>query len=351
MSPNSPFKIWDDATASMESLTPVAFQQCAPKRYATPHGYLNPRLYATSVLGCLMSVRQDMSKLGTQKLTDMICGAGFLISRKLIGHQVPTYFVQEEFARAVAATELPVPFRFDQIHWPMPAMLFCLPVELSRQLFGYYVPFIAMSQAEAGPHFSPTDNEIVTRNNPSITLEESRFLVHFPVLVRNDLPSDYAGAWPLDGNLSDYLGLHTFVDYTPDSVKEMILESKPEKILTPEEDAEISARVNSFAIQLLMAITARPSFVETGGLARPQKIKHGKIEKDALWHPNMVGQHYRTKRSERATQETVGHSKRMHWRRGHYRNQIYGAHDIPVDQRPHKIIWIEPVLCGAGEEE
>lgn len=37
-------------------------------------------------------------------------------------------------------------------------------------------------------------------------------------------------------------------------------------------------------------------------------------------------------------------SPRLHWRRGHFRNQAYG-----VKHSERKVIWIEPTLIGADE--
>lgn len=87
---------------------------------------------------------------------------------------------------------------------------------------------------------------------------------------------------------------------------------------------------------LLFAMAARPEYVESG-----RRFGVHKKSKSELWTPNIIGRKYATKRDPNA--ETGTHaSPRMHWRRGHFRQQAFG-----IGRTEHKIIWIEPMLVNA----
>jgi hypothetical protein len=86
----------------------------------------------------------------------------------------------------------------------------------------------------------------------------------------------------------------------------------------------------------LFAMAARPEYVESG-----KRIGNMKKSKSELWTPNIIGRKYATKYDPNA--ETGTHaSPRMHWRRGHFRQQACG-----IGRLEHKIIWIEPMLVNA----
>lgn len=86
----------------------------------------------------------------------------------------------------------------------------------------------------------------------------------------------------------------------------------------------------------LFAMAARPEYIETG-----HRIGTHKKSKSELWTPNIIGRKYATKTDPNA--ETGTHaSPRMHWRRGHFRQQAFG-----VGRAEHKILWIEPMLINA----
>ena len=44
-----------------------------------------------------------------------------------MGYQTPTFFVAPELLAAALRTELPVHFRFENLHWPFPSLVLMLP--------------------------------------------------------------------------------------------------------------------------------------------------------------------------------------------------------------------------------
>lgn len=85
----------------------------------------------------------------------------------------------------------------------------------------------------------------------------------------------------------------------------------------------------------IFAMSARPEYVESG-----ERLGTKKGTQSELWSPNVIGRKYAIKSHTFA--KASGGSVRLHWRRGHFRQQAYG---IGLTQR--RIIWIEPMMVGA----
>lgn len=84
----------------------------------------------------------------------------------------------------------------------------------------------------------------------------------------------------------------------------------------------------------IYAMSARPEYVEGGERSGVHKKSQSEI-----WTPNVVGRKYAVK-SHTFSHERTG-SVRLHWRRGHFRQQAYG-----IGRLQHKVIWIEPMMVG-----
>ncbi|HYE75794.1 MAG TPA: hypothetical protein VEF04_20795, partial [Blastocatellia bacterium] len=96
--------------------------------------------------------------------------------------------------------------------------------------------------------------------------------------------------------------------------------------------------LGQLTLGLLLAFEARPEYYTPG--SRQKAARHSKRE---IWTPNILGSGYRIKGASEQKGGTHA-SPRLHWRRGHYRIQRFGAGLTET-----KRIWIEPVLVGAGE--
>ena len=116
-----------------------------------------------------------------------------------------------------------------------------------------------------------------------------------------------------------------------------------------ETDSEFIERLGVVVFGTILAMDARPQLIERGKLLK----RAGKGDKvREFWSPNIIGARYKLKREvprivdgkfAYAQREGGTHaSPRMHWRRGHYRNQPYGP-----GLKEHKQIWIEPCVIGA----
>jgi len=91
-----------------------------------------------------------------------------------------------------------------------------------------------------------------------------------------------------------------------------------------------------------MALTVKPQLNSPMSLVKvvPAKLDRPRRE---YWSPNIVGKFYTP--PKHAPQGTHA-SPRMHWRRGHFRHQPFGP-----GRQERKVIWLEPMLVSAGDDE
>lgn len=125
-----------------------------------------------------------------------------------------------------------------------------------------------------------------------------------------------------------------------------------------EKDEAFLEKLGVIAFGTFLAMNAKPELVEKGKLLK-RVVKAGQAPRE-FWSPNVIGPRYRLKRevvkidrwgkfSADQSKRSLGGthaSPRLHWRRGHFRNQAVGAGRKLREQR-----WIEPMLVGAETEE
>jgi hypothetical protein len=112
-------------------------------------------------------------------------------------------------------------------------------------------------------------------------------------------------------------------------------------VMSPDE-TKFNTWLTTLVLKLLLFMLARPNDVQHGSIARVVKQRRtgSPIE---FWHPNVMGRNYVTAREMSAGTHA---SPRLHWRRGHFRNQRHGPGFSLV-----KTIWIEPVLVAPSENK
>src|ERR1035437_3048484 len=112
--------------------------QLEPRRIQAPPGYHT----TISVAAGLFTILQDTLLRGTLPQSSLPSEvAAHLIAFQVIRYSIPTYFIAEDFARAVAATDLPHDFRVEDLHWPMPGMVLGFPARFMRDYLGSDVCF------------------------------------------------------------------------------------------------------------------------------------------------------------------------------------------------------------------
>jgi hypothetical protein len=96
----------------------------------------------------------------------------------------------------------------------------------------------------------------------------------------------------------------------------------------------------SLVVRLSMILSARPELEGCSSVVKRIRAERGKID---LWSPRWLGKGFTIHRTRQEPVTGEHASPRMHWRRGHLRNQAVGEGRLGRSLR-----WIEPMLIGAG---
>jgi hypothetical protein len=224
----------------------------------------------------------------------------------------PTYFVERDMFFAASATTPPNEIDWLTMHLPFDYMTFVLPKNTIR-MKGEEICCIQFTRGVKGNYFFPKAN--------------------LPVVLANDYLM-------IDAYTESGMRLmrhHTKL-YVPNLEYKNVAESVYESGLDGEE-SEILETLVQTVFNLIFAMAARPEYIESG-----HKIGNHKKSNSEIWTPNIIGRKYAVKKDLNC--ETGTHaSPRMHWRRGHFRQQAFGK-----GLTEHKIIWIEPMLVGLKEK-
>ena len=342
---------------ALPSMQPQTHRAIYPRRVHPPNGYANPRFYAAALWSQL--------RVGFEPEMNMLPHVTGIINCLMqIKYRVPTYFVRSEFAQAVAQTEPPGDFKFSEILWPLPAMLFVLPTDFVLKYFGFMCPFISVANNPPGVYpkmllkdLPPIDKMVINGIARPVSVitpignEVERITVIYPCYSKNRVPVDYTGSYPLTMNVNE-IASAPFTDATYMEEQKLDLRFDPHENMEDlpkegEQERELQNKVMTFATKLMLALTARPNVIKLGPCERPEKIKKGRI-KEALWHPNLIGWEYRAVRVHPEGGGTHA-SPRMHWRKGHWRNQPYGPKPW-TETSPKRLAWIEPILVNSEYE-
>jgi len=328
------FEKLDGSLALLEENRPEFIKLARPRRILPPSGFHNPKHYPVSLYSNAM--------MATIAPDDKTATVGYIIQRKLLDYQVPTYFVTEALLNDLVLTEPPKDLRLnEEFKWPMPALTLMLPKTFSKRYCGAEVINVSLARLEPDeklPSLFATDAgpaEAILVPGPY-----PRLGFHAEVMDRTGLLSAYGQSQPMKGQtigelMQDELAYHgQFMDE--------MLKPQPD-FFDPKTDGEIVAKLIAIAFKVLLVMAARPGLVTNGVCQREAKQKKG-VFREALWQPNLVGASYASK-VKAAHQGGTHESPRIHWRRGHMRNQAYGP-----GRADHRIMWIEPSLIGATEE-
>jgi hypothetical protein len=323
----------------MEKSYPWLLRKFYPRCYENTGGYHSPKMAAvflTNVVAETMRYGYDKSPTAYRLM--------FLGMRYLIEHQVPMFFIAPDLLKAVQLSDFADDIDWTTMQLPYEHGIFILP---------------------RGGYSHPKDGDVSMIMWSRIKKGEA---YSFPMLGLPRLESDHdgfatvalcaeSGIWYdscLNGKYRPTLRLRNLF-YRTDGEElpkmQHIVDGVDEDL--SEEDSGFLEGIGVILFGTLLAMNARPELVERGSMCRVA----GKAEKrKEFWSPNIIGKKYKFRREvprvakdgafvfdgrERGTHA----SPRMHWRRGHFRNQAYGE-----QRRLRKIIWLEPCLIGAEVE-
>jgi hypothetical protein len=305
----------------VEECDPKLFAKFYPRRYENIGQFHSPKLVA----GALADMVLALSEIGIEK-----CGTAVNILLPaldyLIKHQMPMFFISPKLLEAVKRSDFQDEIDWTTIKIPYEHGCFVLPVGgLTHPNDGEAV-CIFWSRVSPGPY------PCKTAKRPFIIdiVQKSFGLV----------------AWTMhgvyyDSNLTEdlrpTLKLHNLFYKHEGQPIPTVINGPYDDLLGPI-DEQFIEDMGCIVFGTFLAMNARPTLVE------PQKrlktIKKGSNQLE-FWTPNIIGKSYAAPRSNPPGSGSHN-SPRMHWRRGHFRNQAFG-----IGRSERKVIWLEPTLIAA----
>lgn len=311
-----------DIEQKLKALNPAIWAALYPRAYESRGAYASPKAAAVSMM--ISIVGQAMTPV-----TDQPTRYANLTCVRLAQFSMPTYFVAEALLHACLQTTLPEGFKYADLRWPMPAMLFILPTGAVQSPVDGSCNFVSIARHAKGARM-----ETLPGLPPFPYDFEYECFSHF---AHTSGGATFAGYIPLKGEpmMTDLLAGEK--NYSPGIVG-VSAGGKPvyETIQGPDDD--FMTLTVSICLRLLLLLNAVPEILTAGRELRKADASPKKPT-TALWSPNIIGEHYSVQTCDEGV--TPGRSPRMHWRRGHYRNQPHGP---GLAQR--KVIWLEPVLVS-----
>ncbi len=272
-----------------------------PRHIVTPMAYLDAKYF--SVMNFTFINNHVWNDAARTPDAEQAAGECATFSAVLVEKMMPTYFLAGEFLESVDQTDFLESFTFSQLHFPMPGFLLVLPDQFTTPKIGFNVPFVMVSTHKGLLYIHPfllNDDGSCVQVSTKIKYEDVQ------ESIRTRIEADKAK------HLDDKSEVQRFHVYAVELVLKLliIISTKPHALVDSLDDPP----------------------------ARKQRTrKNGSLKTDALWNPAFIGKGYSAQRL--GAGGGSGPGKRMHWRRGHLRNQRYGENRSLV-----KVVWIEPVL-------
>ena len=319
-----------------------------PRRIAYPHGYLNPMYYSLTCYGIIANynVRREISEQTNRAM--------LTTANQILEHKLPVFFVDVNFLSACDATNLPPQMTFEEIHWPLPALLLSYPVEWIQRRFGWPLAMAACCRTAGGNIEPCAIFQRTLDHDPQMGTQNPMCLFHFPHYQKDGNPTDYASRYPeahplgslntSDAQFEDCTAKERkFYNQVESGLGDALVD-RPEGP-THEQEIEMLNGLTVLTAKVLLAMTHRPHLITMGSQTRKEKRHNGVLDKEALWSPNLVGHGYQIKRSVSAGGEGTHASPRMHWRCGHWHYVVHGK-----GRTQRKLDWFQPVLVNAPSE-
>lgn len=323
----------DDIRAYIEGITaqfPGLWKYFYPRWYTNTDKWLSAKLPAQCFFMCSLDVLGVTPTTPSQSETALFC-----VALKLAERRWPHFYVAPELFKAVSLTDPPEDTRWDDLPLPHEAALFMLP---RRTLY------------------HPTDGEVAwlayARRRKGEPLD---FKVGKHFWARECGNTTFTVCWECHEKRPNPPAFHTVLaaDVNPYIRKDDIALSFNAQagatidqhwlaIPVTQGEPEFMQLCTSLVFRLLLIMQARPQLVEGG---KPTGKRLSGAHQPEIWHPNIIGRTYSIPRRNVTSDPTAGGwHLRMHWRRGHLKQQPYGPkHEL------RKTLWIEAYVAGGTE--
>ena len=301
--------------SSWETRYPDDWALCYPKQYQVSSVYASPKQLALNLIELRAPQRINPNSLEDKDGLTYFAAAG------LVRLKVPIFFVASDLLTSVQKSTPPGELDWVNMHLPFDSAAFALPRgSLTHESRGEvnYLWYTRIRKHEPYPAYPGF--------NPIGISDDDCFIIFAPCMASTDhkVPglSYFGSKTPLlDLKDADRLELED-----PDGA---------EKVGLVANDMSLLSIASTLLCNLLLVMDARKGLLALGQW-------NGKKSSRGLefWTPNMLGKDYVLRKPSVSGD---GPAPRMHWRRGHVRQQPYGErHSL---RRP---LWIEPTLVAAS---
>lgn len=245
----------------------------------------------------------------------------------------PLYWIGHDILMAAMASDLPDDLNAEDMRWPRDAMTFMLPTGALREGDGHVEIITIARHTDA---LESVDASLAERDGVAPFAESYRGLMMIDTYHSKETvgQSTYTLRGPLSGMLSRTSS--AAVDQDRQAWGMMGIDLSEVKASTND--------VMKTAINLLLIMQARRELLTGGDALHGVKVKRGSVKSHAtLWSPLWIGKDYRISRE--APGVGTHATPRLHWRKGHWRNQPYGERSLL-----RRLRWIEPTLAGGKHD-
>lgn len=314
----------------IEARLPALFASCYPRRFEIPGGFANPKRLAVVAFWAMWE-GSELNGHPSVRPANTHC---VKTVSALIEKQVPTYFVSRTIMHALINTDLPKDFALADMPWPLDAMLFVVPEGTLVSEHGD-ITLLAIAKCTAREYSCAWMNWGTAQSE--ITIQSATHSGPDAACILATTDSGHVFQWECQ---IDATSIH-------DAAKVSLMSGELSRIGTgsvaesanPEQEQFASNDLPRAAFQFILAMLACPEMIEAGVIVRHASKKKGKARSE-IWSPNFFGKAYRRYEAILGESDTPQH-KRVHWRRGHFRHQRFGAGNTGI-----RVIWIQPMLIG-----
>lgn len=309
---------YPEIVKKLETKEADLWREVYPRAYGDADRFGSPKVAAALAATSITWIREGYDRAPATARNIYL---GTCVARRFA---FPALFLAPDLFAAVAETEPPADLRWQDLLLPYEAGTLCLPTGAFAHPTDGPCGVLCWARARAG-------ESLQWPGAQRVALQEDAFFVYtgltsgtgFPLLdtVLNAKTS------PLVGD-SHSPGTHT--QPGRDGIYNVPL--------APSESAFLQ-QCRALVFSALLAIEARPALVTEG-----KRVAAGKRSHREIWTPNVIGREYRIAREGSGAGTHA--SPRLHWRRGHFREQRFGP-----GRAETRRIWIDPMLVGmAGEK-
>jgi hypothetical protein len=323
----------------MEETHPELMAKFYPRIYQEAGRYHSPRqcaAYLSNVVAETLRTGYDRAPTAYRLLIPSL--------EQMAKRRMPLFFLAPDLLEAVMRTDFADDINWTDMELPYEQGILILPKGAWVHPDDGEVSMIVWARFRAGAYAPPA------LGIPPMTITHDAMVI-LCLCPQHAIWYDST----LNGNVRPVLKLRNLFYRQPGDPYPRSVRSVPylDHDLT-EKDEQFLEQLGVITFGTFLAMHAKPELVERGKLLR----RVGKGDKlREFWSPNIIGPKYKLRREvPRIVHGQFVHapgreggthaSPRMHWRRGHFRQQAYGH-----ERRERKTIWIEPMLVGATQEE